>query len=262
MSNHEFTPIMGMEHKCAVCQHNANTHGACECCPNNDHLVKFKTMMMCPDCYNKEKSLTQLSEATANDRLDAERIRSTEVIKVNEVLQEARLVDDGIQIRTDIFNAETVAINDLKSAIMADSSIENKPYALAEELKRRFEHYKTVVFDLNQKVAEVGNQQKAIQVYLNTMANTLRAEERERLKIADINYTPKPVKLISDKPKSIKTRSAAKVLDKDALKAAAKQLGVSEFMIQMLVVSKGITIDMAVKQIAASLEAAKQATIE
>jgi len=219
-------------------------------------------MMMCPDCYNKEKSLTALSEATANERLAAEQARGLEVIKVNEVLREARMVDDGIQVRTDIFNAETVAINDLKAAIMNDDSITNKPYALAEELKRRFEHYKTVVFDLNQKVAEVGNQQKAIQVYLNTMANTLRAEERERLKIQDINYTPKPVKLITDKPKSIKTRSAAKVLDKDALKAAAKQLGVSEFMIQMLVVSKGITIDVAVKQIQASLDAAKQATAE
>jgi len=216
---------------------------------------------MCPDCYNKEKSLTQLSEATANDRLEAEKARGLEVIAINSILREARAVDDSIQVSTDIFNAQMVAINDIKAAIEADASITNKPYALAEELKRHFEHLKAVVFEANKTVMEAGTKQKAIQVYLNTRVNTLKAEERERLKIADINYTPKPVKLITDKPKSIRTKSA-KVLDKDALKAAAKQLGVSEFMIQMLVVSKGITIDVAVKQIQASLDAAKQATAE
>lgn len=262
MANHQFTPLTlaepGNENKCAICSHTQNTHGECECCNSSDTLIKFKGMMMCQDCYHKEINLTRQSESESDTRLAAERERANQVIQINEVLKKSEDIDKSITIRTDIFNAETVAINKLKEAIDADPAIENKPYKLAQVILARFANTKNVVFELNQKMVEVGNQQKAIQVYLNTMANTLRAEEREALKIADINYKPNPVKLTSgsDKTKSVKTRSS-KVLDKDELAKYAKKLGISSSSIQMIVVSKGITIEQAAKLIKANIEKAK-----
>jgi len=234
----------------------------CECCPNIGKLVKFKTMMMCQDCYHKEINLTRQSEADANNRVAIERERSSQVIAINEVLRKSEEIDKSITIRTDIFNAETVAINELKAAIDADDNITNKPYTLAQTVLARFENYKNVIFDLNQKIVEIGNQQKAVQVYLNTMANTLRAEEREALKITDINYKPNAVKLTVGKtdkgPKVIKTRSS-KVLDKAELDKYAKELGISPSTLQMFVISKGITIETAARAIKDNIAAAQKA---
>lgn len=257
MANHQFSPIIGIENKCVECHRAKNTHGDCECCNNSDTLIKFKAMMMCQDCYHKEIALTKESESLADTRLQAEKERGNQVIAINEVLRKSTEIDNSISIRTDIFNAETVAINDLKKAIDEDASITNKPYALAKVIHERFNQYKAVIFQKNQEIAEIGNQQKAIQVYLNGMANQLRAEEREVFKISDINYKPNPVKLTIKKEKGpIKTRSS-KVLDKEELAKYAKELGISAATIQMIVVSKGITVEAAAKLIKASLAAAQ-----
>ena len=160
-------------------------------------------------------------------------------------------------MRGDLFNAATVAIVDLKKSIDDDISIPNKPYTLAEELKRRFEHFKTVVFELNQQIVDAGNNQKAIQVYLNQLANQLRSEEREKLKISDLSYQPVKVKPVT--PKGIKTTGTRKSgrLDKTELRKVASELGVPEFSLQMIVVSKGVTIIEAGRILKASIESAK-----
>ena len=92
---------------------------------------------------------------------------------------------------------------------------------------------------MNEKLVDLNNQQKAIQVYLNNLANKLRAEEREKLKLADINYKPNVVKPVV---KTVKTKSK---LDKVELRKYAAELGVDEFTLQMLVVAKGLTIEKA-----------------
>ena len=229
----------------------------CECCNNTESqsgpFVRFKTMVMCQECYAKEKNLTAISEATAEDRVN----QMHETMDANRILIQAVKADSSIATRTDIFNAETVAINDLAKAIQADDTIINKPYKLAEMLKARFEHFRNVVFQLNEQLVEVGNQQKAIQVYLNNMANTLRAEEREKLKIADINYKPQAIKPIVTGPRVVKTRTS-KVLDKKELAKYAKELGISEFTIQGICVAKGITVEAAAKLIKTSIAQANQ----
>ncbi len=179
-------------------------------------------------------------------------------IPINSVLKQAAEIDNNIQVRTDLFNAATVAIVEIKKAIDDDVNIVNKPYALAETLKNRFDHFKTVVFELNQQLVEAGNQQKAIQIYLNTLSNTLRAEEREKLKISDINYKPAPPKIAKERTKSaVSTTTTKKKLDKSLLRKTAAELNVSEFTLQMLCVSKGISIESAATMLKASLEAAK-----
>jgi exosome complex RNA-binding protein Csl4 len=235
MANHIFAPVAnGYIVSCSVCGRTEQTHGTCEICNNQDTLVKFKTMLMCPECYNKEKSLTEQSSLEAAGR----------VSEMNATLRENQVITEAIKVRTDLFNAATVAIADIKSAIEADASITNKPLKLAEVLMERFEHFKKVSFDLQEQLVEAGNHQKAIQIHLNTLANQLRAEEREKLKIADINYKPNLVKPIKDTVAKI--RAPKKGFTQEQLVSAAKEAGVTIVVIQALCISKGITPDVAV----------------
>lgn len=241
--------------KCVVCKRAADMH-ECDICGRLVSVqLKYGNMLMCAECTDKEDKLYAESQKPENIAARIE-LANKPAAELNEVLKAAHDIDDSIQVRGDIFNAATVAIVDLKKAIDDDTNIGNKPYALAEELKRRFEHYKTVVFELNQQIVEAGNTQKAIQVYLNQLANTLRAEEREKLKISDLSYQPAKVKPAT--PRAIKTTGTGKVkLDKVELRKYAAELGVSDTTLQMIVVSKGISVEAAAKMIRASIEAAK-----
>lgn len=228
---------------CAVCKKDSvahTDHATCDACPNVGPVeLRYGTMLLCADCWAKEQAL-QLANNTPTKQ--AERVDT-----LNAAIKASREQDASIQVNTDIFNAATVAIQELKQSIDADPTITNKPYHLASELTTRFEHFKAVIFAKNQEIIEAANQQKAIQVYLNNMANTLRAEEREKLKLQDINYKPTPPKLVkskTDKPATVKVRSSNK-LDKAELRKYAAELNIPEYTIQMLCVSKGITPAMA-----------------
>jgi len=147
-----------------------------------------------------------------------------------------------------------MAIIERKKLIDSNPSIENKPYFLANELIEQFRHNKQVIFEANETIIKANNEQKAIQVYLNNLANSLRQEEREKLKISDINYKPTEAKPIRVKaPSTGRTK-----LDLTALKKAASELGVSLIFIQQLIISKGISIDEARDVIRKSIELAKQ----
>lgn len=207
--------------------------GKCEVCDAIDTKIwcVYGNMWFCDSCLEKEKESQKELESGADNRVE-------EVNKVNRAITEAQKLDSTIQVRTDLFNAATVSIVELKAQIDMDTTIINKPYALAEELMKRFGHFKQVVFELNQKIVEAGNQQKAIQVYLNQLANSLREAERVKLKIENINYKPAAPKI--SKPTPIKT--TAKKLDKVELRKYAAELGVSEFTLQMIVVQKGLSV--------------------
>lgn len=223
--------------------------GDCETCEKTELEIKcwFSNMYQCDECHAKD---------VAHNSPEAQAARG-EVYKAEQkVLDEARAIDASIVVKTDLFNAATIAIVDLKKSIDLDESITNKPYVLAEQLKARFEHFKTVVFDLNQQLVEAGNQQKAIQVYLNNLANSLRAEEREKLKIADINYKPNLVK--NPTIKTLKTSgTSSKKATKAEIKKAATELGIPEFTLASFVLMHGGNLETAVSKIKASLEAAK-----
>lgn len=220
--------------------------GDCEGCDKTGTIVRLfhgKNQWLCDSC----------AEAEIQRQVDSVRQRQLELTPVETAINKAAKIDSTIQVRTDLFNAATVAINELKASIDADASITNKPFALAETLMQRFSHFKQVVFELNQQIVEAGNQQKAIQIYLNQLANTLRAEEREKLKINDINYKPGPTKI--EKPKAVKV--AAKKFDKVELRKYAAELGISEFTLQQIVVAKGISVEEAAKVLRHSINAAK-----
>jgi len=219
--------------------------GDCEACDTKQVRIRplhNKNMFFCDSCY----------EAEIQAQVDSVKTRLTESNPVNSAISEAAKLDSSIQVRTDLFNAATAAIVELKKSIDDDTSITNKPYTLAETLMARFSHFKQVVFELNQQIVEAGNQQKAIQIYLNQLANQLRSEEREKLRIADINYKPGPVKIA--KPVA---KATPKKLDKVELRKYAAELGVSEFTLQSIVIAKGISVADAAKMLRHSINAAK-----
>lgn len=234
--HHTFTPDSENPNKCSHCKRAENTHGICECCPGSDTLVTYKTMKMCRECYEKEKQLTEESILNAKGR----------VADLNAAIRTAQSIDASIQVDTDRFNAATVSIAEIKSAIDADTSIpaEQKDYKLAELLMERYKHCKQVFFEAQQKAVEAGNYQRAIQTYLNAHANKLRQEEREKLKIQDINYKPNPVaatksvKKISDPTKKKYTQK--QIMD------AAKEAGAPLSVIQALVIAQNMSPEAAV----------------
>ena len=216
--------------------------GECEVCDKKDVTITchYGNMWFCDECWATEEA----SQASITAEQKQVRVEKFNESVESKVIDASRVIDNSIQVRTDLFNAATTAIVDLKKAIDENPEIANKPYALAEELTTRFNHFKQVVFDAQQQIMEAGNHQKAIQVYLNQLANSLRAEEREKLKIADINYKPATVKPTVKRVSTSQTKKSTK-LDKAELRKFAAELGVSEFTLQMVVVSKGITVEAA-----------------
>lgn len=256
--NHSFKSSIINKDKCVLCSYDEKSHGPnaeCECCPAIGEVNIYKGMLMCSDCQAKEVELTTLNSTpqAQAERVIAVNADANKNQQVNQVIARSQDIDNSIELRTDIFNAETIAICDLRDAIESDESITNKNFALASELDKRYKHLKDVIFGLTQKVVDEANRQKAIQVYLNGLANSLRAEEREKLKLNDISYKPKEIKPI--KAKSIKTTS--KKIDKVELRKVASELGVSEFTLQMLIVAKGCSIEEAANKIRRSIAESK-----
>src|SRR5665213_2674679 len=230
--NHSFIPSNIDSNLCGMCKHTPIDHtdmATCECCPTVGPVEIYMTMLMCPSCIVKETEAQVINSSPAKQ---AERVSDMNANIVN-----ARAIDDSISVRSDLFNAATVSIIELKEMIDKDESIVNKPYALAEILTNRYQQFKSVVFELSEKIVDAGNKQKAIQVYLNQLANTLRAEEREKLKIADINYKPPTPKI-----KVGNIKSVTKKFDKVELRKYALELGINEFTLQMVSVQKGLSI--------------------
>jgi hypothetical protein len=231
--------------------------GECECCPKTDIEITlhYGNLWMCDECWEKDNKLHTEAMKPENVAARIEAVNKPGMIAI----EAAKIIDNSIQVRTDIFNAATESIISIKKAIDEDSSITNKPYALAETLKNRFEHFKTVIFEAQETIVQAGNEQKAIQTYLNTLANQLRTEEREKLKISDINYKPQVVKPV--KPASIKTSGTKAKFNKVELQKFATELGVSAFTLQMICTQKGITPEQAANILRKSINEAKSESV-
>jgi len=196
-------------------------------------------MLMCPECLAKQKELQAQSEAQAETRvLDYQK-------DVQQRLEQAKNIDNSIQTKSDIFNAQTVAIVELKKLIDEDLTIEDsqKNFRLASILTDRMNGLKKAIFDLNTEVIDKTNAQNAIQVYINNLSNKLRTDEREKIKLADINYQPNPIKV--SKPRAPKVPK----FDKVELNRWAQYVGVPASVIQMICVSKNITPEQAAHQL-------------
>lgn len=232
---HDIVSVRGqrMCEDCRAKQHSETVNVVnCFCCglPQNDTLL-VAGERWCRPCIKRENELREQSSITAESR----------VLNMQDMITKAKEIDSSITVSTDIFNAETVAIMDVFKSIDASDEIstDKKQVAKAEFMMERFNHFKTVIFELNQEVIESVNKQRAYQQQLNVIANQLRQEERDRLKIADINYKPSAPKIVT--PRVTKPKSSKPKFDKVELRKVAAELGVNEFTLQMVCVSKNLT---------------------
>lgn len=219
----------------------------CECCPvTRDSLREMEPkqdltnkfgMWLCPSCLDKETKAQAENMKPENQERRVAEMNAT--LSINSMLDRAKQIDNSITVRTDVFNAATVAIVDVFKSIDADASVENKPLAKAQFMLERFNHFKTVIFELNEKVVEATTQQRAYQQQLNVIANQLRQEERDRLKLADINYKPSTPKI--SKPRATSEKISKPKFDKAELKRVAAEMNITEFTLQMVCTSKNMS---------------------
>lgn len=249
--NHAFTPSFTDTKLCARpnCGFPADKHGTeaeCESCNNKGILQVCNKMALCRECVAKEIANTlpsvPVSELTPS--------------VANTVIAMSQQIDNSIRVSSDLFNAATTPILELKKSIDSDDTIaaDKKHYKLAEVLLERFNTHKRAIFDMQEKIVAEHSSQRAIQQYLNTLASSLQAEEREKLKIADINYKPEVVKEIKPKvakPKPQKFTNAE-------IKAVCAQFGVDEFMVRMTITAQQCSLLEAVHRITMAKAAAKK----
>ena len=216
----------------------------CDFCERTDSIKKIGNNLACPD-HVSDAEFTAKPSPTVTEPAP---------ISVNEVIRQSRQIDTSVQTRADLFNAETLSIAQLFKAIDDDATIVNKPFAKATELQNRINLQKQVIFELNQRIVDEHSKQRAQQTSLNQLANQLRQEEREKLKIQDINYKPRDVRMPVT-PKAIKL--AKKRIDKAELRKAAAELGIPEFTLQMIIVQKNLTVQQAFEMFKKNIEEAK-----
>lgn len=218
--NHLFAGSIENPNLCKLCSHNQIDH---------------TSRAICAQCNSE----TFCNVANGNALLCATCMGELERELLNKnSLENSKKIDASIHVRADLFNAQTLAIIEVKRLIDADDaiSLENKHFTLAKHITERHEHIKSVVFGLREDISELQNEQRAIQTYYNDLAKKLRVEEKARIKLSDLNY--KPIE-----PKAIKQPKAPSIkkFDKAEVMRLANEFKLPAQAIQLLCVAKGIT---------------------
>lgn len=206
--------------------HTVSTFGPCESCGKPNHRTMNKTLMVCPDCLILEQEAQAELERGAEDRIAAHN---------EEWKKRAEKVNHALQVNTDIFNAQTIAIVELKKLIDSDESVPSneKHEILAQLIKEHHAHMQQVLFPAKNLLSEITSSMRADEQYLHELRNKLSREAIERLKLEDINYKP-------TEPKVLKTPKAPKVVsDKDATpRKRAPKLNMAELNKHAEILSK------------------------
>lgn len=209
--------------------------GNCAWCKVTDvEVISYIDVTVCNECFTKNEQLLAESRASADSRVQANKNME------NVHFEHLKMRDNSIRLSTDIFNAKIASITELKKAIDADDSIEQKHFKLAEVLNERYQRLTSVIFDKRQEVVEAENEQRAIQHYYNELSKKLKAEEREKIKLADLEYKPESA------PVKVKATPKPKKYDKTGIAAQALLTGIPEVVIQMVCVQNDITPEAAV----------------
>jgi len=251
--DHNFTPSLTDPTKCGKCKYGIIEHtelAECEACPNKGKLNVYADMLLCDDCIKKEKD-HQSPEKQA-ERLAAYQAslppkpEPSGILNINSLLDRAREVDYAVKVVTDVFNAETVAIHEVYASIDADTEVpaETKQFKKAEYITEHQTHLQKVLFEANQAVMDAQNRLRVTQQELNKIVNTLRAEEREKLKVLSPEYKPgavKPPKETVSKPRAKKVKFDKKELMDQAAKLQAEGYIADWSNLQMMCVRRDMT---------------------
>lgn len=240
--------VHDMQHcmKCNAPEAAHTSTAACEVCGcTGKPLSVFRTMLMCPSCRESEQTLD------AANRLEAEqRVEEAKESFVHRQAEEMKAqLDKTITIRTEFFNADLPSIMDIKRDVEENMLIpaDQKYFETVKAVRTRFDQFKVVLFELKDVEAQINSSLHAMQSYMNDLANNLKAEERAKLHLENINYKPvSPKAPTTAKVKAPKVPAAPKAkIDKNMLRAMALALNLPEMVIQITCVSKNMTVEQA-----------------
>ena len=277
--NHDYIPIPNEPNqptldKCIECGYPESKHGdnaVCDCCDKTGNLQHFmlngSQALLTRDCLEREKAILEAEinspegrrkmaefQSPANQEQRLQNYKAV-VDPYDKLIGEARKIDEQLHLSSDIFTAKTIPIEELRKAIWANAEIpqDKKFFEYVAECKRRITHLQSVIFDLDKQKIEAYSEQKAWHVAMNDYANKLRTEEREQLKINDINYDVKMPKPVTPRAIKVKTGSAE---DKKRLRQAVAELnaeligsgkdGISESVVAMIMVAKNWDLEKAI----------------
>lgn len=214
---------------------------ACKKCKaKEDEAIEFRSLQPKPVTYTavSPQAIEQMNNARAE---------SFESVNA----KYARELDLSIARITDLFNAKTVSIMELKAIVDADDSIakENKHTELFKMLGERIEHLKPLMREARSVLQNLGNEQQSLQSYMANMANKVRADVRAKYNIADISYE------IKAPPKKVTTPK--KGLNKEDVKYQAarvqKEIGIpiaqAMAIIEMTCKARNISPDKAANEL-------------
>ena len=235
--------------KCNKCHRPEIDHtdfATCESCPTIGPCELYPDIngsLLCQECIDKEETL-RLSPEMQQKRVDELRERSKREQNPSQILlNEVKNINNHIQTRSDVFNAKTIAIKEIQLTIDADDSVTDKHFTLASALTDQLNGIKSAIFSKGEELTILNNEQNAVQTYLNTLLNKLRVEQRDKLKLADINYQPNPTKIV--KPRS----APVKKFDKAELFKYAAESGFPSQALQQVCISKNMTPEQAAKHL-------------
>lgn len=216
------------------------TKGDCECCTTTDTQLyqMHGNILMCRDCMERE-------QAAINASRDGMKSAQT-------MMNDSRVVDSSIKLKSDVFLAKTTAAIELRAMIEQDDTIPatEKEYAYAKEMMLRFKNLQKAIFEMRTELNEKENEMRMWQVNTQTAAGKLHEKYRAEFHELDVNYRPTPIVKKVQTTKPVRT---AKSFDKVALADACKKYGIPEHaaIVRMMMVSRnGLSADNAAKELA------------
>jgi hypothetical protein len=247
--DHKYIASMLTANQCGICRRQEIDHtseAVCECCsnkaivnednPHNNGLEIFTIpgssikMLMCASCIDKEIQGQAEIKSNAESR-----------VRESNLSMQAKLdeIKHTIIERSDIFNAKLPSLIEISNSVDTDETVTNKTFRKAELILDLFNHLKGVIIEANRVKDTATNLQRASQSELNQLASQLRQEERDRLKIADINYKPTA-------PKLVRAQRTPK-FDKQELYKYATEMGIPPSTLQTMASKRKCSVAEAAK---------------
>lgn len=213
--------------------------GDCESCTLTGLAITLHNRIwFCETCWKKEVEV-----------IEANQKRAKEVEQAQEMIARAGQIDQTIEVKQDIWNANTVAAIELRQAIMKDDSIpvDQKEYRYAKMTEERMLHLRKVIFDEEQALIAKKTEMRMWHTQTVETCAKLSAKYRAEFKDLNINYPEKPVKTVKPaaEKKSKKTGSAAPMFNLAQAKELSAKYKVDVMVIRMTSIQHKVAADVA-----------------
>jgi hypothetical protein len=197
------------------------TTGDCEFCERTNVVLTLQHGdMMCENCIADEA-------------------------KAVKTVEESQAIDSSIQVKSDVFVAQTVAFVELDKAIQSNPAISSdmKGYTLAKLAAERIDQIGNAIFVKKAELAHLEDEHRKWLVDTHIAVSKLRPELRSQFAQYNIDYKPAS----ASKVKKIQPARTGKSFDKKAVYEAAKKYNVPAAQIQSMVITRNMSPEVAAK---------------